>query len=276
LASSTKVESLLITWSGGISNRVYGIKTDTINFIEEETSEIEVTTTNCNQQPTIITVSETKNSANYYLYNLNSQSIIGNKQIADGTPLTFSTGTVNENSFYQIRVDQSYFTIALDTVIGKRVTPEIPIIAVINNDLKATPGSSYKWFLNGEQISTDQSITATESGVYMVEVTGYYGCTSISEAVDFIITGIISGELVESRVFPNPSTGIFELNDYRINGKAQFSIYDRVGRQIGPVYGELANSRLIIDISNYMRGIYILKVAYDNGETATMILSKLD
>lgn len=69
-------------------------------------------------------------------------------------------------------------------------------------------------------------------------------------------------------IYPNPSTGIFNFESkYNIS----FEVYDLVGKKI--ITQKVNNATTKIDLSNYLTGIYLLKIT--NNENKTKIIKLL-
>ena len=100
-------------------------------------------------------------------------------------------------------------------------TPEVPVISAEENVLSSTASATYQWYFNGNLIAgaTSQTYTATETGLYQVEVTNASGCSNMSEEYSYVsdISGIDKHISSDVSVFPNPNDGIFEIVSERNN-----------------------------------------------------------
>jgi len=257
-------------------NMVYDPDVNLLLTVEEDISQVEFATVICNENPTLITLSKTTVGTSYYLYNLSDAAKVGEMQISEGNPLTFSTGTVQQNTNYQIRLMQNGLTLALDTVIQKIVTPLQPQITMEDSLLTSSEGISYKWFRDGELISTDRAIVAVESGEYWVDVVDTYGCTGTSESQFVqIVTGLEKTMLEGITIYPNPSNGRFEITYPHINDKVSFRLYNSIGQQVVPVIYVKENKNLTINITQHPAGLYFLKIVTGK-RSKSYILSKYD
>lgn len=273
LGTNASIDSLNIIWPGGNRHMVYNAKPDTIYSVVEDVSDVQVTTVNCNTDPTIITLLNTHPNSSYALYNLSNGTVVGDEQIASGVPLQFSTGTVAKDTYYQMRVNQGGIIFSLDSQIFKRVSPVKAIIQVNDQTLESSNGNSYKWFYEGNEVSTDKVIQIENSGKYWVEVTDLYGCVSVSDPVDVLLTGLNEIAKSKLRVFPNPSTGIFEVEDNHITSKSIAVIYNSLGQIVVPQEIAFRKNKIKIDLSNKKDGIYLMKL-YFAGEVTTVTLVK--
>lgn len=127
---------------------------------------------------------------------------------------------------------------------------------------------TYQWLLDGEILpgATTQSITATELGVYMVEITFPNGCvrTSVGILVNFLPTSTNTIEqLTSMTIQPNPAedfltlslaTESFEQFDLKITDISGKEYYT----QAIEVQGQ---TEFKIDIQSFPIGVYLLTVS---------------
>jgi len=66
------------------------------------------------------------------------------------------------------------------------------------------------------------------------------------------------------RVYPNPSNGLLNIRINKLIGKVNFQIVDINGRVVYNQTDEHFNTEKAINISNFQKGVYILKVVGDN------------
>jgi len=92
---------------------------------------------------------------------------------------------------------------------------------------------SYQWQLNGSDISTGSSHTATQAGTYTVEVTDTFGCSAITPAsgiVEFLLPSVtISG----SGVFCSADTVAWTANATPGSGAITTYQWKRDGQPVG-------------------------------------------
>ena len=169
----------------------------------------------------------------------------------DGNTYTLSTNTPTYNLTN---------TFGCDSVINLDLTLNTVDNGITNNSPILTAnaiGATYQWLdcnnnyapIQGE---TNQIFTATTNGSYAVEVT-QNGCvdTSACEQVNNVGINEINPSITLN---PNPTTGIVELQG--INGSFKMDVYDYTGKYLQ------STSRSTIDLSDYPKGIYLIKVAY--------------
>jgi hypothetical protein len=97
-----------------------------------------------------------------------------------------------------------------------------------NNVLTAIDGIAWQWSVNGAADVTTQSITASVSGNYQVEITNEFGCTATSEL--FVITDV---SFVHSwlnttlTLYPNPMKDLARIE--LPQGTFDVALYDITG-----------------------------------------------
>ena len=141
--------------------------------------------------------------------------------------------------------------------------PALPTITASSTDLTSSTGTTYQWFLNGEQIAgaTSQTYTPSVSGIYLVRITDVNGCAYYySNDVTFTMgstIGIAENEKNKNiSLYPNPTTGILYMDNELLNGgNFEVNVYD--------VYGKLVmkeKNPSSIDLNGYDNGIYFVSI----------------
>lgn len=120
---------------------------------------------------------------------------------------------------------------------------------------------SYHWN-NGDSTSSLSNLTA---GVYKVTVTDKNGCTTSQiDTVNFIPDGIneISGDVKDFNVYPNPSSGLFNvLVELSHTVPVQLEIYAITGQQIPAMIQQSPlNNTYQLDLSDQPSGVYLIKL----------------
>lgn len=135
-----------------------------------------------------------------------------------------------------------------------------PNIYAFGNILATDSAASYEWFLDGISLGLHtQSITATASGNYTVEVANANDCIGASAAYAYVATGISAPQQQQLAVSPNPSNGNFHMvlpADWDVNG-LQLALFDGTGRQVAARFLQNA-SRIDVDATQLAAGIYTL------------------
>ncbi|HNQ68281.1 MAG TPA: aryl-sulfate sulfotransferase [Bacteroidales bacterium] len=165
--------------------------------------------------------------------------------------------------------DQSGCTDEVSITIDVYSTPDIPVISENGNLLTSTTATYYQWYLNGSAINgaNSQSYTAEETGTYQVEVTNSDGCSSMSGEYYLEITGIDKELKSEITIYPNPNSGLFEING---DGYFNYEIISSHGNTI--CSGQNSG---VFDLSNLSDGIYyVILKTYTTVKTEKLILIK--
>jgi len=144
--------------------------------------------------------------------------------------------------------------------------PAQPTITTSGNDLTTATATTYQWYYNGTLINgaTSQNYTPTQSGIYVVRTTDVNGCVYVySPGYTYTITTAI--EELEGKnisIYPNPSTGIFDIDlNYTNPKKLLVVVYDAFGKI---VYNEDNTSK--IDLTQLANGVYTMAITIDSNK----------
>jgi Secretion system C-terminal sorting domain len=149
--------------------------------------------------------------------------------------------------------------------------PPIPSITQNGAVLTSSPAAVYQWYLNGTKISgeTNQSYTATQSGVYLVRTTDSNGCVYrysvnlIYSSTTSVDQNAISND--KYRIYPNPTTAIVRIEDRSSHASAfEVSVSDIAGRII--IRDKYRN---FVDLSSFEDGVYNIVITDDDGSVLT-------
>ncbi|MFN8319602.1 MAG: T9SS type A sorting domain-containing protein [Saprospiraceae bacterium] len=158
-----------------------------------------------------------------------------------------------------------------NNVISNTLYPTVikksqPSITVIDGKIQPTNYSTnkytYKWFLNGVEISTDEIIECADfgPGEYYLEVS-INGCTFPSQSKQIENCTVSTNEHNSKEdiiVYPNPTRGIIQLKKGKeINEEFQISITNLLGIKVL----EAKSSQFgILDLSSLEAGVYYLTI----------------
>ncbi|GAA0871686.1 hypothetical protein GCM10009117_08320 [Gangjinia marincola] len=144
------------------------------------------------------------------------------------------------------------------TVTGEEVT-----IEEVNGTLETTPnGSSYSWFLDGNEIpgATASSYTPTESGNYTVTAlfSGVETCSVTSDVYFFQELSVVDQTFDERVFFSNTvaKEGEFLLNNLS-SEKLVYTVFDLTGRQV--IKDITSDAQISIDAGTWPAGIYLCR-----------------
>ena len=137
------------------------------------------------------------------------------------------------------------------------VTLHLTINESVETEVSETAVGSYEW--HGE--------TYTESGDYTWTGQTTAGCDSMVTLHLTITTGINENGLAELAVYPNPTTGVFNVQFTMNNGQlanGEIMVFDVYGRMLQVVGISDARGASLqtaeIDMSQYATGIYLVKL----------------
>jgi hypothetical protein len=149
--------------------------------------------------------------------------------------------------------------------------PAQPTITVNGEQLTASNGLAYTWHRDSVLLSqTAQTISATGSGSYTVEVSFGNGCSKISDPV--VITEIKESAQHPITLYPNPTTGKFVLRS-STSEPLNVSLYNTTG-QLLQSYLWNGNADLTIDIHNQPAGLYLVYTSNGNDHRAMRVVKQ--
>ncbi len=136
------------------------------------------------------------------------------------------------------------------------------------NALANPTGGSYAWSLNGNLLpgisgSSYGPLTTDQAGTYKVQYTDVIGCSKTSN--DLLIQASASDNLW---IYPNPSSGSFQVRYYNQSGEAaDMIVYNAAGQPImkKQVTTGIAYSRTDFDLSGLAQGVYLVRVIRSGG-----------
>lgn len=133
----------------------------------------------------------------------------------DGSVITGATNEflqVHQSGNYSVDVTNSSGCKGTSAALNVAVfsLPQQPVITQNNVILSSTPNVAYQWFLNGQIISgdTNEYITASLTGIYIVSITDVNGCSNISDPFQFILKNPTAIVAVGNVPSVNPGTKI--------------------------------------------------------------------
>ena len=171
----------------------------------------------------------------------------------------------------EIHVLPGYDTISA-VVIGE--TSPIPFTSETYS-VEANPDVTFFWYVDDGTITGGQGTNEVtvewggESGILHVEMTDgeCYGYADID--VTIINVGMASASLSNLKVWPNPSSGVFEI--VGLDGASMIQVLDLSGRTIFEDQINVA-SKVAIDLGNDQSGVYLLRVTSALGTATKRII----
>ena len=150
--------------------------------------------------------------------------------------------------------------------------PTMPAIIVQGNNLSTATAHSYQWYVNGTPIAgaqggTEQTITPTINGTYIIEVFDQNGCAAVSNPITVDLstaTEALEDISTSIKAFPNPTDGTLQVmmeNDKYdwfelrlVNTLGQQVFYSKETKKADQLKWEL-------DLRAFPNGIYFLNIA---------------
>ena len=164
--------------------------------------------------------------------------------------------------------------------INITIAGSIDTSTTISNDTitsNATAGASYQWIdcsNNNDLIigETNQSFTAMVNGSYAVVVT-VGNCSDTSACVDMTTIGIDERVVVkEVEIYPNPTSGIFNVELEKIVETSSIIVYDMLGELV--VKKEKIKKNNLIDLTNHPKGVYLVQIKNGTNNSILKIVKK--
>ncbi len=143
--------------------------------------------------------------------------------------------------------------------------PAAPLVTYVQATQLAVSGTpnGNQWYFNGNPIpgETNQSYTITVPGQYWTNITDTNGCTSgNSDTIIFTVSTNDLSVLNGINIFPNPNSGLFNVNFEKSNFEnAVVEIYDITGKII--LTEMITRAANVFDIREYNNGLYLMRIA---------------
>jgi hypothetical protein len=141
-----------------------------------------------------------------------------------------------------------------------------PQLSVLGDQLTASPAASYRWFLDGNLLpDTTQTIRATTSGAYQVEITNLAGCSARSKEVNVTVTSTIDPRLARGiQLFPNPARDQISIRS-DLNEAVDFSIYAANGKLMYQGRLNSMQRNFALPIQHFTDGLYLVRFSSRDG-----------
>ncbi len=158
---------------------------------------------------------------------------------------TFATANVTVNPLPTINSSSSNTLIC----VGQSAT------------LSATGAQSYTW---SPAIPMSGVVSPSATITYSIIGTDANGCENtavITQSVDACtgIQNVASSASANAQVYPNPSSGVFQIDVFE---PAELNVFNSVGQLIYQTYAEVGSMK--IDLSKFANGVYVLQIDQKN------------
>jgi len=201
-------------------------------------------------------------------------SVLWYASASGGTALADNEVLASKN-YYVATIRLSDYVLSNTRTHVTVTVSDIPAIPVITPDFSNTASrklsveslaaASYAWFFNGTAYGEDAAeITITEEGIYTVAIT-VNDCTSpMSDAFEFIITGIEDVLLEACKPYPNPVNNTLTIDLSKIvhfEKSLNIRLITTNGEQVfSKSFISPQDLNVELDMSSYGSGIYIAEL----------------
>ena len=139
------------------------------------------------------------------------------------------------------------------TITATDITTSLPILT--SNAINGN-----QWYLNGTALTgaTEQTLIATQSGTYKVQVMADDCASEFSSDQVLIVTGDIQNLNTTIDLYPNPVTDWLTISFGDEERKREVSLYQLTGQLL--TSQEVSGGEIRLSVATYSKGIYIAKV----------------
>lgn len=196
---------------------------------------------------------------------LTSSATSGNQWYLNGVAITGATGqtyAANQSGMVTVRVTVNGCSSSNSTpaFLTANPAPAQPTISVNGNLLTSSSATGNQWYLNGVAITgaTGQTYSATNPGIYTVQVSTA-GCTSAaSSGYNHVGTAIVSPTLEQQvRMAPNPVHHQLVITYTGNTANFDLEVLDMKGRRLQT--GRFSN-RYTVNMERMAAGAYLVRV----------------
>ncbi|PQJ13105.1 hypothetical protein CJD36_005015 [Flavipsychrobacter stenotrophus] len=159
-----------------------------------------------------------------------------------------------------------------------------PSTVIIGNNITlATTGTGGTWssvFTAKATVAASGMVHAIASGIDTIKYTVTNTCGTTSSVYVVSITSSKPAENTVAatttpttiRVYPNPSTGVLNIETDQDDAISNVLVFDLSGKMMQQV--SASGNNLQVDISNYAAGVYIFRVLHTNGQVSQVRIVK--
>lgn len=171
----------------------------------------------------------------------------------------------NESGLFDIILNRTNPYCNVYDTLNVEVWPAPESVLVNNGGILVAPaGTSWQWYLNGEPMDWIFSeMVPMVTGVYSVSTTNEFGCSSISNEVEYVVQNVEGVEVNHVQVYPNPAGSIVSM----VLPQGYTGV--RVLNATGQVVWSDSNATLVqqLDVSPWAAGVYRIETPGLKGVT---------
>ena len=124
-----------------------------------------------------------------------------------------------------------------------------------------SPSYTYEWQLNNQTVSTSSSMTAQQTGYYVLTVTDANGCVeSKTQFYEQPSVGVEQASSLDIKVYPNPVNTEFVIE---VSSQEVFN-YQLMSYKGDIVLKGNVSQKTKVDVSDISIGIYFIQITGDN------------
>ncbi|MDR3680072.1 MAG: M43 family zinc metalloprotease [Flavipsychrobacter sp.] len=203
--------------------------------------------------------------------------------LVNGVPVfngqTYSTDSLNNGDMVVLRASDTIGCYTQDTIyslpitVTLSLTPDPPVVSLIGNDLHANAAGVYMWFGPNGLIPgvTGPTYAPTTRGFYYIERVDTACASAPSNSVWIEIgggTGVSQYSIHNVKIYPNPSTGLVNIDWGTKNKLMKIVVYNIAGQ--GVLYNEVINqSSKTVDLGFLPSGSYFIVLRDAEGKATT-------
>ena len=153
--------------------------------------------------------------------------------------------------------------------------PSAPLITQVNDTLYATGTGNFQWYLDGSMIpgATGSFYIPLVNGNYSVTLTDSNGCAAMSVVLPVTNVGINEPGNLSFAIFPNPSSGLFEVMLENPMRAIHFiRVFDPSGKMV--LEATQDETQFLLNLSGFDSGIYFMEIRNAIGSLAVEKLIK--
>jgi hypothetical protein len=187
---------------------------------------------------------------------------------------SFSLGNQSFNSTGHYSATLTAINCGCDSIVNLDLTVNpLPSPSVSDNGGVLSTGtfSHYQWLYGTSAIPGDtfQSISPSLPGSYSVIVTDANGCSDTSVGAVYTSIETVDGDAPNISLYPNPtSQSCSILIQGALGGEYDARLIDMTGKEVSSLFTNqnFDKGSFTFPVSQYAKGIYMLKVTNTNGQ----------
>lgn len=135
--------------------------------------------------------------------------------------------------------------------------------------------NSFQWYIDGEPIpgANENIVPIQGEGIYTIETTDENGCPAVSDSFEVINVGIAeSTEGYSLRIFPVPARDVITVDFNGMTDPQFMEVFTTHGKRVFAQSIEARSNRIVVNVSGWSNGTYIVKVVGGKSSEISRIL----